>query len=368
MSVAVAPTDTLTALLEEGRRQLDVCNACRYCEGYCAVFPALERRAIFSDGDVWYLANLCHDCRACYQACPYTPPHEFAVDLPTVLSEVRAQSYRRMAWPARLAVAFERPFLTQFTAMIAALALVLVVVAALGSFEHTTGDGAFYRVIPAFTMEVLFLALSALVIGALAGSFVRFWRETSGGSPSIGALLRALGDVLTLRFMGGGGGGCYYPEPEIPARSRRVMHLLMLHGLLLTFAATVAAAIEHRILGILPPYPILSAPVLLGTIGGIGVVVGGTGLAVLKASATGVWAIGDARLDFAFLLTLEVTAVTGLLLLCLRASEAMPWLLIIHLAAVVALYLVVPFSKFVHASHRFAALLRDADERVNGLR
>ena len=31
-------------LLAEAERQLDICNACRYCEGYCAVFPALERR------------------------------------------------------------------------------------------------------------------------------------------------------------------------------------------------------------------------------------------------------------------------------------------------------------------------------------
>jgi citrate/tricarballylate utilization protein len=23
----------------EARRQMEICNACRYCEGYCAVFP-----------------------------------------------------------------------------------------------------------------------------------------------------------------------------------------------------------------------------------------------------------------------------------------------------------------------------------------
>ena len=28
----------------EADRQLTICNACRYCEGYCAVFPALERQ------------------------------------------------------------------------------------------------------------------------------------------------------------------------------------------------------------------------------------------------------------------------------------------------------------------------------------
>ena len=31
-------------------RQLTICNSCRYCEGLCAVFPALERRTVFADG------------------------------------------------------------------------------------------------------------------------------------------------------------------------------------------------------------------------------------------------------------------------------------------------------------------------------
>ena len=68
-------------LVEEARRQLDICNACRYCEGICAVFPALERRSFFDAGDMAYLANLCHDCRACFAVCPYAPPHELAVDM-----------------------------------------------------------------------------------------------------------------------------------------------------------------------------------------------------------------------------------------------------------------------------------------------
>ena len=39
---------------EEAARQLVICNACRYCEGYCAVFPAMELRTSFSPGDVLY--------------------------------------------------------------------------------------------------------------------------------------------------------------------------------------------------------------------------------------------------------------------------------------------------------------------------
>ena len=86
--------------LEEANRQLDICNACRYCEGYCAVFQAIETRREFTKGRVFYLANLCHDCRACFYACMYTPPHEFAINIPRLLSETRVSTYRRWSWPS----------------------------------------------------------------------------------------------------------------------------------------------------------------------------------------------------------------------------------------------------------------------------
>ncbi len=56
----------LSNLIAEGERLMVICNACRYCEGYCAVFPAMERRLNFSETDVNYLANLCHNCAECY--------------------------------------------------------------------------------------------------------------------------------------------------------------------------------------------------------------------------------------------------------------------------------------------------------------
>ena len=32
----------------EVARQLQICNACRYCEGFCAVFPAMTRRLVLA--------------------------------------------------------------------------------------------------------------------------------------------------------------------------------------------------------------------------------------------------------------------------------------------------------------------------------
>src|SRR5213594_676594 len=85
-----------------------VCNACRYCEGYCAVFPALERRRIFNQADLTYLANLCFDCRDCYYACQYAPPHEFGVNIPKLMADLRADTYREFSRPAMLSGLFQR--------------------------------------------------------------------------------------------------------------------------------------------------------------------------------------------------------------------------------------------------------------------
>ena len=36
---------------QEVARVMQICNACRYCEGFCAVFPAMTRRRHFNEGE-----------------------------------------------------------------------------------------------------------------------------------------------------------------------------------------------------------------------------------------------------------------------------------------------------------------------------
>src|SRR3982751_5955294 len=56
-AMSVADPTRLEALVEEAQRVLAICNACRYCEGYCAVFPALERRLAFDGQAVHYIGQ-----------------------------------------------------------------------------------------------------------------------------------------------------------------------------------------------------------------------------------------------------------------------------------------------------------------------
>ena len=103
---------------------------------------------------------------------------------------------------------------------------------------------------------------------------------------------------------------------------------------------------------------------VLGTLGGIGLVVGPAGLLARQAAA-GPGAGDEARsgMDVAFIAMLLLTSLTGLALLALRATPAMGMLLAVHLGVVFGLFLTLPYGKFVHGLYRCAALIRHARER-----
>jgi citrate/tricarballylate utilization protein len=113
----------LTGSEKEVARQLQICNGCRYCEGFCAVFPAMTRRLEFGKADIHYLANLCHNCGACLHACQYAPPHEFAINVPKAMATLRGQTYADYAWPPALGKLYQRNGLTLSLALAASFTL-----------------------------------------------------------------------------------------------------------------------------------------------------------------------------------------------------------------------------------------------------
>lgn len=351
-----------TDLIQEGERMLRICNSCRYCEGYCAVFPAIEQRQAFPEGDLNYLANLCHNCSECYYACQYAPPHEFAVNVPKLLAEIRAESYRQYAWP--------RAFANRtVVSIIIAASVTLSILYAIGTTTQSTRD--FYRIVPHRLMVGAFGGVSIFVLLAFAMGFVRFWRgsgESFSQFLNPGALKKALGDVLTLHYLDGGGGGCSYPG-ERQSQSRRWLHHFTFYGFALCFASTTTAAFYHYALGWKAPYGYLSLPVILGTSGGIAMVAGTLGLLWLKRTSNPeTQARGQSGMDVAFLALLFLAGGSGLLLLAFRQTAAMGVLLIVHLGIILALFLTLPYGKFVHAIYRSAALVKDALERSRGVR
>ncbi len=139
----------LTEPEAEVERVMQVCNACRYCEGFCAVFPAMTQRLEFGKADINYLANLCHNCGACLHACQYAPPHEFAINVPKAMAEVRLETYQHYAQPAAFGALYRQAGVTVTLALVFSLILFLLLAMGLkGSLLHPPLAGDFYQIFP----------------------------------------------------------------------------------------------------------------------------------------------------------------------------------------------------------------------------
>lgn len=363
-----APVIPLGRSEAEVSRVMAICNACRYCEGFCAVFPAMERRLDFLHGDVHFLANLCHNCGACLHACQYAPPHAFDVNVPKSLAEVRAATYERYAWPAAFGALYRHQGLWLALALAVGLAIFFVVAmqANGGILGRPAVPGSFYAIIPHAVMVTPFALAAVWIVGAFGVGVMRFWRGLPARSDRISlpaATGEALASALTLRNLDGGGGGCN-EDSDAPTPWRRRFHHLTFYGFLLCFAATSVATLYHYVLKLSAPYPLTSLPVMLGTAGGLGLLAGPAGLFWLHMRRHPLH--GDRRqrpMDVGFIALLFGTSLTGLVLLTLRETAAMPALLAVHLGFVLAFFVTLPYGKFAHAVYRVAALLKDAIEK-----
>jgi citrate/tricarballylate utilization protein len=357
----VSPAATaLTDNEAEVSRVMQICNACRYCEGFCAVFPAMTRRLEFGKADVNYLANLCHNCGACYHACQYAPPHEFALNVPQAMAKVRRDTYAEYAWPPALGALYKRNGLTVALALAAGLALFLVLAVMLnGALFHEPLAGNFYAIFPHNLMAGMFGVVFLFAILAFAIGVTRFWHQESPGQASTPAVAETTRNALALTYLGGGHGeGCNESDDKFTLARRRFHHFTF-YGFMLCFAATSVATLYHYLLGWHAPYALTSLPVVLGTLGGIGLLIGPAGLLWLNLHRHPNQGDPEQRpMDRGFIALLLLTSATGLALLAWRDTGAMALLLAVHLGVVMALFATLPYGKFAHAVYRVAALLK----------
>lgn len=352
---------------------MTICNACRYCEGFCAVFPAMELRRTFSEGELKYLANLCHNCRDCYYACQFAPPHEFDLNFPKAMADLRAATYSEFSWPNSFSGLFRQNGLTVLLVTLLSLFLVyFTTTLSTGSeaiFTAHTGPGSFYAVIPYSLMLIPSFLLGVVILISLINGGAVFCRRTDvepGTYASPSAHFGAIKDVLSLKYLEGGGHGCNYPDDAF-STIRRTMHHFVFYGFLLCLASTTVAALYDHLLHLPAPYPLLSWPVVLGTAGGLSIAIGTIGLLYLKLVMDPRPATPKTQgMDVGFIFLLLATVISGLLLLILRQTSLMGIMLISHLGFVLALFITMPFGKFVHGIYRYLALVRHNYEQRKG--
>lgn len=353
----------------EVQRQMTICNACRYCEGFCAVFPAMTRRLEFTQADIHYLANLCHNCGACLHACQYAAPHEFDVNIPKAMAKVRLDTYAEYAWPQVMGRLYQRNGLTLALAAGGGLALFLCLTLMLmGNLFTAIPGGNFYKIFPHNTLALMFGSVFGFAVLALTMGVRRFWRNVSPAAAPLplktSAALEATANVAKLKYLDGGHGeGCNNADDQFTLWRRRFHHLTF-YGFMLCFAATSVATLFHYLLKWSAPYPIFSVPVLLGIAGGIGLLIGPAGLLWLNLHRNP--AHGDENqkpMDRGFIALLFLVSASGLALLALRETSALGLMLAIHLGLVMGFFLTMPYSKFAHGIFRSAALLKHAIEK-----
>ena len=267
---------------------------------------------------------------------------------------------------------YERAGLTVALALSGGLALFMVLAIAMnGRLIHEPLAGNFYAIFPHNFLAVLFGVVFLLAILALGIGVTRFWREispTKGGDLSeiasaakarVPAAVEAVSDVARLKYLGGGhGDGCNEDDDAFTLWRRR-FHQFTLFGFLLCFAATCVATLYHYLFNLHAPYAFTSAPVILGSLGGIGMIIGPVGLLWLNMRRDALRAdVSQNAMDRGFIMLLLLVTATGFALLLLRDTRFMALWLAIHLGTVMALFLTLPYGKFAHGIFRSAALLK----------
>jgi citrate/tricarballylate utilization protein len=289
------------------------------------------------------------------------------------MAELRLETYREFCWPGGFKEAFKRNaiavVLTTIVCTIAILTAMLMLQGNEIVFSSHVGSAAFYKIIP---YEVLIPTTSIvvlIVLFVLAKEIAIFWRKTGGSlmdflNPRAHAI--AITDALRLKYLAGGGYGCNYPDEHF-SMARRWLHHLVFYGFALCFGATVVAAFYEHFLHITSPFPVISLPVVMGTIGGIALLAGTAGLLYLKTKMDRApTTVKTTAIDFGFLILLFMVSLTGLLLLVFRETSAMGTLFAVHLGCVAGFFLTMPYGKFIHTIFRYTALVKNAAEQMRG--
>ena len=338
-------------------RQLGICNSCRYCEGYCATFQALTRYRQFDQPTINHMANLCHNCRGCYYACQYTAPHEFDLNIPALLANIRADNWEQHIKPLWLSRVMQR----HVWPYIVLCLLFIVLFAGIFGLPWLSAK-PFYASISHTLMVVLFTPLFLIPLFSLVAGIRRYWQSIGGNALSFNDIKVALGSAARMKNLDGGQGqGCNYEAGERYSSWRRWAHQATMYGFLLCYASTSTAALYHYLFALQAPYAFFSLPKLFGVSGGVLLSVGTALLFWLKLRADPELGVKTATMaEYVFIALLFLVSTSGLLLYGFSGTVFAGFWLIIHLALVATFFLSIPYSKMVHGFFRMASLCREA--------
>ncbi len=341
-------------LIEDAKKQLTICNACRYCEGYCAVWDAIEFKSVLNTDYIYHLANLCHDCRDCFYACPYNEPeHEFKLNIPKILGDVRSETYISYVKPKFMQFALQRP--TLFTMISSAIAIVIVVLYASLLFGFSKFSTlSMTTIMPASLFERATVLLYFYLMVMWSWEGISYWSKISEkGHLTFVGLLRGLYDVVLHTNFRGGGTGCKVPEQN-NRYFRLTSHTLVFFGFLVALIAISFYPNIYGYTGIL--YLIGSFALSTGTVGLFYIHL------VDKRSSR---SEKQSSMDYPFTFLLFIVGITGIIIPISTDKSWFNWNFLIHDALIMVVFLIAPFSKFMHPVFRFVSLIKYRSDSSN---
>ena len=333
----------LKPLLDEAVRQYLICDSCRLCNAdLCPVFGTIEAgpRAeppLISTKDVIFYANVCYDHRDCYYACPYVPPHEFNVDIPKLNREIRLNIYSELTFNLLKSI---------WGRIVLVLLFIPVIVMWVLEAPHVfiTYPISFYNVMPKIDIVISGLVVLVYLI-VLAIYMILRYNSMIGPvyRPKLSTLFGTIKDILVHNW---------FPDMHYPSwywsDTRFIYHILIFYGFTLDLIATIIGAIYEDVLHIPSPFPITNPAVITGAIGGVMIIIGAIiALYARYVSIKEQKFVQVGTIDMIFVITLLLTALTGLLVLSFRLINmimAMNIMLLVHLTFIYALFVIMPLT------------------------
>jgi quinone-modifying oxidoreductase subunit QmoC len=356
-AITISPVPAFRAeIARRGGGEAARCYQCATCSAVCqlataeAVFPRRQMLwaqwgladRLVADPSVW----LCHQCNDCTVRCPRDarPGDTMQAIRSLVVEQVGAPRFM-----ARLVgrAAATWPVLLGLPVLFWAL-----YIRAVNGFAVTRTPLAYGEVVPVWMIYSVFLPAAAFAVLAAAVGARRCWSAWGAGAVRNGSLIGGLAgvaaDILWHRRFGSCGA----------ARPRRLGHLLLMWGFLGALATTTFLGILMDGFHVKTPLP-QGHPVKL--LGNASAVLLAVGVVWLLANRLGDQvAAGRARAFDWFLLGLVVLVVlSGIGSELARLALPVPLALavyVLHLGAVLSLFLTFPFSKLAHALYRTLAM------------
>ena len=238
------PSPIAADLVQEGQRMASICNACRYCEGYCAVFPALERRLVLQRGRPRISRQPVPRLRRMLLRLPVRA----AARVPAQSAEDDERNPRR--YLSQVCMARDI-----FTALFERNGMVVSVITSRMHRALSAGHGDLCRsagaVLRAYGQRRRLLCRAVAPCdgahfwrcirtgpGHAAGRCRALLARHRGGTGKhfsvAGPLGQSIDAVLRLTYLRGGGDGCTYSDDR-PSPARRAYHQITFYGFLALF-------------------------------------------------------------------------------------------------------------------------------------